>query len=265
MNIIAGNEPIFRVSMKVAGHALGTLGVYRKGPVLFECHLKLDERVRVIYDTLETGFFEWFSKEVVMVAFNLRTIRNVLVVILFLLLAALACVLPGRFDPDREREEDLRPRVTAGTYIGIITETEMADGGMFEWEQDGTVENNAVVIEINMFGKLSGSFVYMKVGNVLFADDSHVPPCISSYDQVFVGNPSGYLEEPTGVIVFDIQHTIIRTLTEGCSIGADVKTTEYSYKQHFQIEIKDGVLYGTSISSVEDGHPIKAKFVLDKQ
>lgn len=199
-----------------------------------------------------------------MAAFT-RTKRIVLVAILFLLFAALACVLPWEADPQRELEEDLKPRATAGTYIGTITETKMATGGLLEWEQDGTVESNQVVIEISMYGFVSGSFIYMKMGNILFADYSHLEPCISSYDQIYVGNPSGYLGEPIGEIVFNIQHTIIRTLTAGCSIGPDERTIEYTYKQHFQIEIKDGVLYGTSISNIDDGHYVEAKFELKRQ
>ena len=164
-----------------------------------------------------------------------------------------------------ERPLNSAPRKTMGTYVGTITETEMATGGVVAWLEDGTVGSNQVVIEVNQSGTVSGSLLYMKVDNILIADYSHVSPCISSNDQVFTGNPTGFLEETSGVIVIEIQHTIIRTLTEGCSIGPDVKTIEYAYKQHFEVEIKDGVMYGTSISNIEDGHPVKAQFALKRQ
>jgi hypothetical protein len=54
----------------------------------------------------------------------------------------------------------------AGVWKGVITETEMADRGLMEWLEDGTVVSNEVNIIISADGVVTGSFVFKKVDNV---------------------------------------------------------------------------------------------------
>ena len=194
---------------------------------------------------------------------SMRSLFPWLLTLTVLIIAGLACDLPLP-DIDVDGSKSLGPNIPQGTYKGVITETEMASGGLEGWKEDGTVISNEIVIDVNEFGKVIGSFLYEKVGNIMIADYSHVSPCISSNDQFFIGTADDYLDSPKGVIVFEIQHTLVRTLTEGCSIGPDVKTIENTYKQHFAIEVTGTTMVGTSVSS-EDGHPVKAKFVLEMQ
>jgi hypothetical protein len=154
--------------------------------------------------------------------------------------------------------------IPAGTYEGKITQTELAAGGWVEWEVDGTVESNEVIIIVARDGTVTGQLSYIKTGNVLFSDDdggSHAT-CTSSNDQAYLGEASGQLTSSTGKIVFVIQQTVISKLSEGCSIGPKEETKVSEMRQHFQIEIIQGDLFGTSIPAIDDGHPAKASFRL---
>jgi hypothetical protein len=190
-----------------------------------------------------------------------------------LFIAGLACNIPfsdSYMEDWRERRESERLMSPAGVWKGVITETEMADRGLMEWLEDGTVVSNEVNIIISADGVVTGSFVFEKVDNVSLKEETHIPPCISSNDQLFVGEASGELIENTGRIVFDVEQTIVRKYTKGCSIGPSEQTVVYKHRQHFEVEIVNenvtGIwMYGKSVSHLEDGHPIKAQFALRKE
>jgi hypothetical protein len=163
-------------------------------------------------------------------------------------------------DGYRSEEDENDGSIPAGTYEGTITDTKMATRGLVEWEVQGSVESNEITIIVANDGTVSGSFIYVKTGNILFSDDSHGITCTDSNDQSFIGEATGQLTNNTGRIVFEIQHTIVSKLTDGCSTGPKEDTTVSDIRQHFEIEIIDGEMVGTSIPSTEDGHPVKATF-----
>lgn len=174
---------------------------------------------------------------------------------------------PVEGSDNTEPDEFDRNQIPAGRYKGKVTDTEMATRGLVEWQVQGTVENNEVVINVADDGSVTGRFLYEKLGNILVSDDgggSHAP-CVDSNDQYFSGNASGKLTGSTGEIVFTIQQTIVSKLTEGCSIGPKEKSIVKDHVQHFDIRINGSEMTGTSVLSEEDGHPIKATFRLVRQ
>jgi hypothetical protein len=177
------------------------------------------------------------------------------------------CEFDPSVDDESSKSEANQNQIPAGTYIGTVIDTEMATRGLVEWQVQGNVEKNEVIIHVAGDGSVTGDFFYEKIGNILLSDDgggSHAA-CIDSNDQFFVGKASGMLTGNTGRVVFAIQQTIVSRLTEGCSIGPKERTIVKDHRQLFQIEINGSEMYGTSILSDVDGHPVKATFRLDKQ
>ncbi len=162
-------------------------------------------------------------------------------------------------------ENEGETSIPTGTYKGIMTDTELATGGMLgEWKVQGTVESNEIIIIIAEDGSVTGSFSYIKKGNIALSDESHGVTCTSSNDHFYVGEPTGQLTNITGRIVFEIKRTVVGYLSEGCSTGATERSTETDIKQHFEIEIKDGVMTGRNIVT-EDGNLVKGTFRLVKE